>query len=87
MKMRTKFLLSIVVFAAATVAGIVLALFLMSINPTTIIWGPKNGPVLHDDMLALELVVEGLDLPTSMRFLDDGTILVLEKNNGQVRVV
>jgi aldose sugar dehydrogenase len=85
--MRTKFLLSIVVFAAATVAGIVLALFLMSINPTTIIWGPKSGPVLHDDMLALELVVEGLDLPTSMRFLDDGTILVLEKNNGQVRVV
>ena len=85
--MRTKFLLSIVVFAAATVAGIVLALSLMSINPTTIIWGPKSGPVLHDDMLALELVVEGLDLPTSMRFLDDGTILVLEKNNGQVRVV
>ncbi len=85
--MRTKFLLSIVVFAAATVAGIVLALFLMSINPTTIIWGLKSGPVLHDDMLALELVVEGLDLPTSMRFLDDGTILVLEKNNGQVRVV
>jgi aldose sugar dehydrogenase len=85
--MRTKFLLSIVVFAAATVAGIVLALFLMSINPTTIIWGPKSGPVLHDDMLTLELVVEGLDSPTSMRFLDDGTILVLEKNNGQVRVV
>ena len=87
LKMRTKFLLSIVVFAAATVAGIFLALSLMSINPTTIIWGPKSGPVLHDDMLALELVAEGLDLPTSMRFLDDGTILVLEKNNGQVRVV
>jgi glucose/arabinose dehydrogenase len=87
LKMRTKFLLSIVLFTAATVAGLVLALFLMSINPTTIIWGPKSGPVLHDDMLALELVAEGLDLPTSMRFLDDGTILVLEKNNGQVRVV
>jgi glucose/arabinose dehydrogenase len=85
--MRTNFLLSIVVFAAATVAGIVLAMFLMSINPTTVVWGPKNGPVLHDDMLALELVAEGLDLPTSMRFLDDGTILVLEKNKGQVRVV
>jgi aldose sugar dehydrogenase len=85
--MRTKFLLSIVVFAAATVAGIALALFLMSIDPTTVVWAPKSGPVLHDDMLVLELVVEGLDLPTSMRFLDDGTILVLEKNNGQVRVV
>jgi glucose/arabinose dehydrogenase len=85
--MRTKFLLSIVVFAAATVAGIALALFLMSNNPTTVVWAPKSGPVLYDDMLALELVAEGLDLPTSMRFLDDGTILVLEKNNGQVRVV
>ena len=85
--MRTKFLLSIVVFAAATVAGIALALFLMSINPTTVVWAPKSGPVLYDDMLVLELVAEGLDLPTSMRFLDDGTILVLEKNNGQVRVV
>jgi glucose/arabinose dehydrogenase len=85
--MRTNFLLSIVEFAAATVAGIVLAMFLMSINPTTVVWAPKSGPVLYDDMLVLELVAEGLDLPTSMRFLDDGTILVLEKNNGQVRVV
>ena len=38
-------------------------------------------------MLALELVAEGLGSPISMRFLDDGTILILEKNNGQVRVV
>jgi glucose/arabinose dehydrogenase len=86
--MKNKFVLSIIVAAvAASVAGIVVALVLMSISPTTIVWGPKSGPVLHDGMLAVELVVEGLDLPTSMHFLDDDTILVLEKNKGQVRIV
>lgn len=86
--MKNKFVLSIIVAAvAASVTGIVVALVLMSISPTTIVWGPKSGPVLHDGMLAVELVAEGLDLPTSMHFLDDDTILVLEKNKGQVRIV
>jgi aldose sugar dehydrogenase len=84
--MRTKFVLSIMA-AAATVASIAVMLFLMSANPTIIVWGPEGGPMLHDDTLAVELIAEGLDSPTSMRFLDNGTILVLEKNNGQVRVV
>jgi glucose/arabinose dehydrogenase len=84
--MRTKFVLSIMV-AAAAVASIAVMLFLMSANPTIIVWGPEGGPMLHDDTLAVELIAEGLDSPTSMRFLDNGTILVLEKNNGQVRVV
>ncbi len=86
--MKNKFVLSIIVAAvAASVTGIVVALVLMSISPTTIVWEPKSGPVLHDGMLAVELVAEGLDLPTSMHFLDDDTILVLEKNKGQVRIV
>lgn len=86
--MKNKFVMSIIVAAvAASVTGIVVALVLMSISPTTIVWGPKSGPVLHDGMLAVELVAEGLDLPTSMHFLDDDTILVLEKNKGQVRIV
>jgi aldose sugar dehydrogenase len=84
--MRTKFVLSIMA-AAAAVASIAVMLFLMSANPTIIVWGPEGGPMLHDDTLAVELIAEGLDSPTSMRFLDNGTILVLEKNNGQVRVV
>jgi aldose sugar dehydrogenase len=85
--MRTKFVLSIIVAAAVAVASITVVLFLMSTNPTIIVWGPEGGPMLHDDMLAVQLVTEGLDSPTSMRFLDDGTIIVLEKNSGQVRVV
>ena len=85
--MRTKFVLSIIVAAAVAVVSIVVVLFLMSTNPTILVWGPEGGPMLHDDMLAVQLVTEGLDSPTSMRFLDDGTIIVLEKNSGQVRVV
>lgn len=83
--MKNKFVLSIMVPAA--LPGIAVVLFLIFTNPTTIVLEPNSGPVLHDDRLALELIAEGLDSPTSMRFLDDGSILVLEKNNGQVRVI
>jgi glucose/arabinose dehydrogenase len=88
LKMRTKFVLSVMVVASIAVASIaVVVLFLRSTNPTIIVWEPEDGPMLHDDTLAVELVAEGLDSPTSMRFLDDSTLLVLEKNKGQVRVV
>jgi glucose/arabinose dehydrogenase len=83
--MRTKFVVSMVVIAAAVASTALLVLFIRSTNPTIIVWG--GGPILHDESLAVELVAEGLDLPTSMRFLDDRTLLVLEKNKGQVRVV
>jgi aldose sugar dehydrogenase len=83
--MRTKFVVSMVVIAAAVASAALLVLFIRSTNPTIIVWG--GGPILHDESLAVELVAEGLDLPTSMRFLDDRTLLVLEKNKGQVRVV
>ena len=51
---------------------------------------PQNSdklPNLSDGSLSIELVAEGLDLPTSMRFLDDSNILVLQKNDGKVRLI
>jgi glucose/arabinose dehydrogenase len=87
LKMRSKFVLSVIVVASIAVASIAVVLFLRSTNPTIIVWEPEDGPMLHDDTLAVELVAEGLDSPTSMRFLDDSTLLVLEKNKGQVRIV
>jgi len=87
LKMRSKFVLSVIVVASIAVASIAVVLFLRSTNPTIIVWKPEDSPMLHDDTLAVELVAEGLDSPTSMRFLDDSTLLVLEKNKGQVRVV
>jgi aldose sugar dehydrogenase len=43
-------------------------------------------PSINDDTLSVEPVVEGLSPPTSLIFLDDNDILVLEKD-GQVRHV
>jgi glucose/arabinose dehydrogenase len=47
---------------------------------------PPNFPTIRDDRLVVQEVIEGLNFPTSMAFLDYKTILVLEKN-GAVRVV
>ncbi|MGH9991965.1 MAG: PQQ-dependent sugar dehydrogenase [Nitrososphaera sp.] len=47
----------------------------------------QNLPKLNDQSLAMELVAEGLEFPTSMAFLDAHNILVLQKNDGKVRLV
>ena len=44
-------------------------------------------PILKDSNLRAELVVQGLHSPTSMAFLDNNHILVLEKNSGNVLLV
>jgi aldose sugar dehydrogenase len=85
LKMKNKFALSTTI--AATTVGIAVILYLMITNPTAIVPVAKSEPVLYDDSLVVELVAEGLDFPTSMRFIDDDVILVLEKNSGQVKVI
>ena len=42
-------------------------------------------PVINDPTLKLEVVSEGLQLPTQMAFLGQGDILVLEKDSGIVK--
>jgi glucose/arabinose dehydrogenase len=45
-------------------------------------------PTFKDSNLKTELVVaEGLSSPTSMAFINNNKILVLEKNSGEVRLV
>ncbi|MDP9015941.1 MAG: PQQ-dependent sugar dehydrogenase [Thermoproteota archaeon] len=85
--MKDKFAFYIRITAIAAAAGIVVTLFLMSSEPMSSVISPKGSPVLHDETLAVDLVAEGLDSPTSMSFIDNGSILVLEKNSGQVRIV
>jgi glucose/arabinose dehydrogenase len=45
------------------------------------------GPSVDDASLAVEPVVQGLVLPTAMAFLDERRTLVLEKDNGTIRMV
>lgn len=44
-------------------------------------------PILKDPNLKVETIVEGLSWPTSMAFIDNNNILVLEKEKGTVRLV
>ena len=41
-------------------------------------------PTLNDPNLQVETIVEGLSWPTSMAFIDNNNILVLEKEKGTV---
>ncbi|HKG29867.1 MAG TPA: PQQ-dependent sugar dehydrogenase [Nitrososphaeraceae archaeon] len=43
-------------------------------------------PIINDPKLSVKLFIEGLSSPTSMAFLDNNNILILEKE-GQVRLV
>ena len=43
--------------------------------------------VSNDSALNIELVFKGLEYPSNMVFLNSTDILVLEKNNGQVRLI
>jgi aldose sugar dehydrogenase len=51
----------------------------------------STGPTFKDPNLRAELVTEGLSYPTSMAFINNNNngndILVLQKNNGEVRLV
>src|SRR5215216_5828246 len=44
-------------------------------------------PSVNDTSLTVEQVAGGLISPTTMAFLDEDTILVLEKDNGRVRLI
>src|SRR5215204_7130844 len=44
-----------------------------------------GGPTINDPNLAIETVYQGLNLPTSMAFLEPDDILVLEKSQGTVQ--
>jgi glucose/arabinose dehydrogenase len=47
----------------------------------------SEGPSINDTSLTVESVADGLILPTAMAFLDEDRMLVLEKDNGTVRMV
>jgi glucose/arabinose dehydrogenase len=46
-----------------------------------------TGPSVNDISLTVEQVAGGLISPTAMAFLDEDTVLVLEKDNGRVMVI
>ena len=49
--------------------------------------GQYTLPSVKDNSLKVEQVTNGLSFPTSMAFIDNNNILVLEKNTGHVRLI
>src|SRR5919201_2018982 len=74
---------TIVIIVIASLAIIIPILYLIIHNPSTAQAAPF---ITKDPNLRVETVVTGLSSPTSMAFIDNNNILVLEKG-GQVRLV
>ncbi len=56
-------------------------------NDTFAVISDLDPPRLRDQSLRVEKVIEGLSAPTSMVFVGDNDILVLQKDDGKVRMV
>jgi aldose sugar dehydrogenase len=56
-------------------------------NQSKLKQGQYALPSVKDNSLKLEQVISGLSFPTSMAFIDNNNILVLEKNTGHVRLI
>src|ERR687895_702614 len=80
-----------IVLLAGIGIGIIAAIALFFVFMSgTILENGESGPKLPDpyeQSMEIETVAEGLSLPTSMEFVDNENILVLEKDHGTVRLV
>src|SRR5919197_5628187 len=66
----------------ASLAVVIPATYLIHNSPTAL----ATPSITQDPNLKVETLVNGLDSPTSMAFIDNNNIMVLEKG-GQVRLV
>src|SRR5919112_1341623 len=90
-KKKFLFVLSITII----IIILIIIIFAFYFNIMTVIIGQtqqqkrKQGPSLQIpyNSLKVELVTEGLSFPTSMEFIDNKNILVLQKNTGTVHLI
>jgi aldose sugar dehydrogenase len=77
----------ILLIALGVVSAVVLMIY-FNLDNNMAAKQQKQSPILQDQNsgLRVELVTEGLTLPTSMAFIDKNNILVLEKD-GEVRLI
>ena len=69
--------------AALAAASALLIIGAITVPSATVL--AQDGPSLVDRNLRLTTVAEGLELPTSIAFLGENDLLVLEKNSGRVQ--
>src|SRR5215210_3936017 len=81
-------------FCVITISLMILAVLTITIFSSltlnmnhTAIAQQQEQPIINDPNLQVEIFVEGLSFPTSMAFIDDNNILVLEKEEGTVLLI
>src|SRR5215210_1173405 len=74
---KTQFLKIIFTINLALLSFLVMQV--LFVNPS------YSEPIIYDEQFKAELVASDLDHPTSMAFIGENDILVLEKNNGKVQ--
>lgn len=81
-------------FCVTTISLMILAVLTVTIFSSltlnmnhTAIAQQQEQPIINDPNLQAEIFVEGLSFPTSMAFIDNNNILILEKEEGTVRLI
>ncbi len=76
--------ISLTILAVLTVT--IFSSLTLNMNHTAIAQ-QQEQPIINDPNLQAEIFVEGLSFPTSMTFIDNNNILILEKEEGTVRLI
>jgi glucose/arabinose dehydrogenase len=82
--------LFLLISGASGVSGLTIYILLLGVLSHNTLSSTQVTPSLqgkYNKHLKIELVAEGLFSPTSMAFIDNHRILVLEKNTGVVRLI
>ena len=88
--LKKKVLLLIIVISIVSLAIILLGVVFSFIFPLLPFSNVGQHPHLTEDhrgTIAVDLFAEGLSHPTSMAFIDNDTLLVLEKDIGSIRKI
>jgi aldose sugar dehydrogenase len=80
------FHMTTIFFLMLVSTAIIISSLTLNMNYTAIAQ-QQEQPIINDPNLQAEIFVEGLSFPTSMAFIDNNNILVLEKEEGTVRLV
>ncbi len=78
--------ISLMILAVLTVT--IFSSLTLNMNHTAIAQQQEQEqPIINDPNLQAEIFVEGLSFPASMAFIDNNNILILEKEEGTVRLI
>lgn len=81
------FCVTTIFFTILVSTAIIFGSLILNVNYTAMAQEQQEQPIINDPNLQAEIFVVGLSFPTSMAFIDNNNILVLEKEEGTVRLI